>query len=354
MSALNTVRLVVNSEEYAGWKEVSITAGIERQARDFSLSVTDRWPGQQAIPRRVRPGDVCEIYIGADKVLTGYVDATPINYEAKRISVGVRGRSKTADLIDCSAINEPGQWRGQKLERIAQDLAAPYGITVTSETDTGAPILDHQIEQGETVFESIDRLLRQRYLLATDDEEGALVFIDVGRQRATTALVLGENLLTGSSDLDHKDRYSRYVAKGQRPPLEGDDPEDTSQESASIDDAGVTRPRVLVVKQTGQADEGTCRDRVAYERAHRAAKSLAATYTVQGWRQGDGDLWRPNLLVRVRDALIGFDSELLISEVEYRLNDNGMVCELKVGPRDGFLAKPKKKNTELESWGDVK
>lgn len=358
--AKNTVRLTVSGQDYGGWKEVSISAGIERQARDFTLSVTDRWPCATDIPRRIRPGDLCEVFIGADKVLTGYVDGTPISYDARQVTVGVKGRSKTADLVDCSAINSPGQWRNQKLERIAADLAAPYGIQVVTETATGAPILDHQIQQGETAFESIDRMLRLRQLLATDDEHGRLVFIEVGKTRAATALVLGGaegNIKSASTDLDNKDRFSEYVCKGQRT---GDDyafAEAVSEETATLADSAIKRKRVLVIKQSGQADEGTCRDRVEYERAHRAAKSLATTYTVVGWRQADGRLWRPNQLVRVRDGIIGFDHDLLIVEVEYKLGDEGMLCTLKVGPRDGYLSnaakKAAKRDATIRLWEGV-
>ena len=100
----NQVRLLVGSSEYGGWKAVRISAGIERQARDFDLDVTDRWPGQTSIPRRIQPGDVCQLFIGPDLVLTGYVDATPIKYDGRSVSVGVRGRSKTADLVDCCPV----------------------------------------------------------------------------------------------------------------------------------------------------------------------------------------------------------------------------------------------------------
>lgn len=357
--ARNAVRLVVAGQDYGGWKEVSITAGIERQARDFTLSVTDRWPGATDIPRRIRPFDLCEVYIGADKVLTGFVDATPIRYDARQVSVGVKGRSKTADLVDCSAINKPGQWRGQKVERIAADLAAPYGVQVLAETPTGAAIADHQIQQGETAFESIDRMLRIRHLLATDDEHGRLVFIAVGPSRAATALVMGGkdgNILTGDTDLDYKDRFSEYVCKGQRA---GDDVSwgaAVSEETALLADSAIKRRRVLVLKQSGQADEGTCRDRVEYERAHRAAKCLATTYTVAGWRQADGSLWRMNQIVRVKDGLIGFDQDLLVAEVEYRLSDNGMTCSLKVGPKDGYLsnaAVKAAKQAGQPEWGGV-
>ena len=97
----NQVRLVVNGQEFGGWKSVRIEGGIERQARSFDLEVTDRWPGQTDIPRRIRPFDACQVFIGNDLVLTGYVDATPIKYDGKSVGVGVKGRSKTADLVDC-------------------------------------------------------------------------------------------------------------------------------------------------------------------------------------------------------------------------------------------------------------
>ncbi|HVL74709.1 MAG TPA: hypothetical protein VM406_01730 [Noviherbaspirillum sp.] len=151
---MNDVRLLVNGKEYGGWKDIEITAGIERQVRDFTLAVTDRWPGQQDLPRRIRPGDVCELFIGKDKLLTGYVDATPIRYDGKSVSVGVKGRSKTADLVDCSAVHSPGRWSGARVDRIAADLARPYGIEVQAQVPVGAP-MTHAIDQGESVFESI-------------------------------------------------------------------------------------------------------------------------------------------------------------------------------------------------------
>ena len=40
MSDLNKVTLSVGGHDYAGWKSVSIGAGLERQARDFSLGIT--------------------------------------------------------------------------------------------------------------------------------------------------------------------------------------------------------------------------------------------------------------------------------------------------------------------------
>lgn len=368
----NRVRLLVNGTDFGGWKSVSISAGIDRQARDFDLSVTDRWPGSD-VPRRIAPGDACQVFIGSDLVLTGYVDGTPISYDAKSVTVGVKGRSKTADLVDCSAIHEPGQFKGRKVEQIAAELAAPYGVAVLAAVDTGAPIADHQIQQGEAVFESIDRMLKLRALLSTDDADGRLVLTRAGSARAATDLVVGENVLTGSASLDCKDRFSEYRIKGQRTAdaaagggdEDGDDDEDAgavavavvddegpdiaaitadaagaSQVAAVQADTGITRKRVLVIVADGQPDGGTARERARWEAAHRAGKSFETSYTVQGWRQADGRLWVPNELVRVRDPIIGFDLEMLISAVSYSLSESGSVATLTVAPKAAYELLP--------------
>lgn len=337
----DAVTLRVNGVEFGGWKEVEITAGIERQARDFTLAVTRSWPGETDIPRRVTPGDVCEVWIGADKLLTGYVDATPIRYDSTQVSVGVRGRSKTADLVDCSAEHKTGQWRGVKIERIAQDLAKPYGVEVVAEASTGGKIADHQIQPGETVFECIDRLLTIRQLLATDDAAGRLVFINAGSGgRATTALKLGENIKSGEAGLDYKDVFGRYTVKGQRSGDDYDSGSTVSESAKTVTDATASRYRNLVIQQSGQADSAICADRARYEFMYRKAKALETVYTVQGWRQQDGSLWLPNQLVRVIDPVIGFDDWLLIVEVSYSLSDSGTVSKLRVGPVDGYVPSP--------------
>lgn len=355
----NRVRLLVNGTDFGGWKSVGIAAGIDRQARDFDLSVTDRWPGSD-VPRRIAPGDACQVFIGPDLVLTGYVDGTPISYDAKSVTVGVKGRSKTADLVDCSAIHEPGQFKGRKVEQIAAELAAPYGVAVLAAVDTGAAIADHQLQQGESVFESIDRMLKLRALLSTDDADGRLVLTRAGSARAATDLVVGENVLTGSASLDCKDRFSEYRIKGQRTADgAGDEDEDagddgdgpdigaftadaaaTSQVAAVQADTGIKRKRVLVIVADGQPDGGTARERARWEAAHRAGKSFETSYTVQGWRQADGRLWVPNELVRVRDPIIGFDLEMLISAVSYSLSESGSVTTLTVAPKAAYELLP--------------
>ena len=131
------VTLRVNGREWGGWTSVRIGAGIERLARDYSVEITREWPGGDGVTSlqlRVKNGDRVEVLIGDDLVITGWVEATPVRYDARSISTGISGRSITADLIDCAA--DPTQFNGLSLIQVAASLAKPFNIDVVN---AGAP-----------------------------------------------------------------------------------------------------------------------------------------------------------------------------------------------------------------------
>lgn len=86
----NSVILTVNGLNYGGWKSISISAGLERLARDFTLSITWKWPSN-TVQRPPQAGQKCQVYIGNDLVLTGYIFATPVSYDENSITLAVQG-----------------------------------------------------------------------------------------------------------------------------------------------------------------------------------------------------------------------------------------------------------------------
>jgi prophage tail gpP-like protein len=285
------------------------------------------------------------VKIGGDLVCTGYVDATPIDYDSDGITVMVRGRSKTADLVDCSADNpvEKGQFKGLKAEAIAEKIAKQYGLAVKAQADTGPAITDHQIQQGETAFESLDRLARQRQILVSDNGAGDVVLLAPGSGgKAKSTLELGVNILSASAGFDYSEVYTKYKVKGQR--SRGGDDADWDENSAAglssqgeATDNSLKRQRVLVVMQSGQADAGTCQKRAEHEQRIRAAKAREIRYKVAGWRQQNGDLWQPNMTVAIKDGIMQVEKELLVSECIWTLDEGGMVTELICISPDAFL-----------------
>lgn len=346
----NTVTLTVNGLDFAGWTDVRISAGIERQARDFELAITWKWPGSGDVPRQVKQGDRCEVRIGSDLVLTGYVFATPIRYDAASLTCGIAGRSLTADLVDCGADNKPSQWRGQRVGQIVEALAAPYRVKVVDESGDAGTLADHTIEPGETVFDSIDRLLRLSRLLSTDDEHGRLVIAEPGSAgKASDKLELGANIKGGDAPLDFAQVFSEYVCKGQRSGTDEAFGIAVSEIEARVADPRIARHRTMVMREAGQMTADLARQRVQWESENRISKALATTYKVQGWRQSNGQIWRHNQIVRVVDSIIGFDRDMLVVEIEYsQSNAEGMLTKLTVAPPDGFAAEPLTKRKKVK------
>ncbi|RTY53635.1 baseplate protein [Pantoea sp. YU22] len=352
----DSIWLRINGREWGGWTSSRISAGIDRMARDFNVGITQRWPGdeKQGGATRVKWGDKVEVLIGDELVITGWVEGTPLRYDARNITRAIVGRSLTCDLVDCSA--EGSQIKGKSLFQIAESLAKPFGIKVI---DQGAPtgsLIDVQPEHGEAVVETLNRLLGQKQALAYDDAQGRLVIGGIGATRAATALVLGENILSCDAEKDYRNRFSVYQVAGQRAGNDQDFGEATlSAIKQSSSDGEVQRFRPVYIQQSGNATLETCKERCEFEARQRAAKSKETTYTVQGWRQGNGQLWKPNERVIVFDPYAGFDNEeLVIAEVTYNQDAQGTTAELRVGPPDAYLPEPKaakkKKKVASNDW----
>lgn len=351
----NIVTLTVNSEDYQGWKSVRIEAGLERVSRSFELSVTQSWPGNADHLRRIGAGDLVEVRIGDDLVVTGHVDATPIDYDANGYTIMIRGRSRTADLVDCSAEPTTGQFKGLKADQIAAKLAEPFGMAVIAEADVGAAITDFQIQQGESGFEALDRIIKQRQLLMTDTAAGDLLIASVGSGgKAYSGLELGVNILKGSAGFDFTEVYTKYSVKGQKSGSDDSFGDQASKVSGLATDNSLKRERVLIIRQSGQADAATCQQRADYEAKIRLAKAGELRYTVAGWRQADGSLWRPNLMVDINDDFMSVNKSLLISEVRYSLDDSGELTELVVIAPEAFATQPDEKAKATKRKGGSK
>lgn len=344
------ITLTIGSRIFGGWEAMEVRRSIETVAGTFNLTVSERYPGQQKV-LAINPGDACRVSLDGDTVITGWIDEVRPSYTDSDHSFSISGRDKTGDLVDCSAVNEPGQWRGQKLERIAQALARPFGITVQTETGTGAPFKSFSIDQGETVFEAIERLCRMRAVLPTSSPQGNLVLTRAGSGRAATRLVKGDNILAASGSFSHLDRFQSYQVKAQQPGNDLVDAETIAQVRGEAIDRAVRRhrPMLLLAEQAGDASDA--KDRAVWEANVRAARARRANVTVQGWREVPGGrLWTPNRLVEIADDWLSVHQEMLITTVEYRISEQGTTTRLELMPPGAFDLQAEPEANESAGW----
>ena len=269
----------------------------------------------------------------------------------------MKGRSGKAQAAPAAAAKPQTSWKNLPAGRIIEELAKPYGITLTISAESNE-VKTHTVNPGETVFESIKRLITKDNLVLTDDEAGNLVLVEPGGAgQATDALELGGNILKASARFDASARFSHYVALGQHAGTDEDFGRTAAEDKGVAVDPEVKRFRLKVLKDSGQASLKTAGDRARFEANFQAARFRAVTYTVQGWRQSDGSLWRPNTKVIVRDqTLFPGGLEMLVVQTKLQLSSAGMTAELGLMPPDGYRRDAAKTDTKQTSstWTNVK
>jgi prophage tail gpP-like protein len=327
------VELKIDGVYYGGWMTARVTRSIESMAGSFELTVTERWPGQPtATP--IKPGARCQVLLDRQPVITGWVDTVSPDYDAGQHSVRVSGRDATCDLVDCSAIHQSGQWHQVTLDQLASDLVAPFGVGLVMQAEPGAAFDSFNIQEGESIFECLERAARLRALLLTSDPEGNLVITRAGADECDVALIEGRNVKAARAEFSWKDRFSEYRIKGQGRLGGNFDDNDAlyAAPSATASDENVTRHRPLIVLAEAHGENASFADRAAWESTIRKGRSARASITVQGWS------WRPNTLVTITSPLLWLDrARMLIVGCTYSLDDrSGSLTELAITRPEAF------------------
>ena len=388
----NRVEVRIGGKVFAGWKSVVISMSVEQVARAFAMEVTTDFPGNVDF-RTLQSGDLCEVFIGEDRVCTGYIEATPVSYDGKKVRVQIQGKSKTIDLVQCCPpsaaypapssgmsnlwANVKGQdvaatgnevepsggtansWKDIPVAKIIAELCAPYGIQVYAPT-LGSKIATHTVNPGETVIKSINRLIDKENLIVTDDADGNLVIMDPTESGDLVAtLKTGENILAGSARFDASKRFSQYVVLGQHSGSDSDFGASAAEDRGIAYDEKMKRFRLHVIKDNGQSSIRSCADRARFERDYQAAGSDAVEITIQGWRPKTGSLWKVNSSVRIEDSVLHLSRTMTICDVSFSLGATGMQTKLKL---KNFAALKRKEQRSKQSettkesnlWSDVK
>lgn len=348
----DSVELLVGGVRFDGWLEASVTRAMDAAAGSFSLSVTDRWSHADA-PWRIVPGEACEIRIGGEVVITGYVDSVEASFASGSHSLSAQGRDRSADMVDCAAVHKPDTWKGLTLLQLAQTLAKPFGITVRAEVDVGAALPEVKLQHGETALEALVRHARMRKVLVMPDGRGGVLLTRTGVRHAAVELVQGRNLIEASGTLDFSERFSEYIVKGQSRSKANTDSDSEAHARARVTDAYIKRYRPLVIVASGEVTNATAKERATWEANTRLGKSAQASATVQGWRQTPGGaLWEPNLLVMVRAPWLSLEGEMLVKEVTFTKGGGGTTTDLELVSPQAFEPEPPDGKQTRKAKGD--
>lgn len=352
---MDEVRLVVSGKDYLGWKSINITRSLEALSASFNLTYADAWDyagltGPFKKPKTVhrkwyiQAGDACEVYIGKDRVITGFVDEVSTQVNGTDRSFSVSGRDVTGDLIDCAASTQSDkEWKNITVLQIANVLVKPFSIKVKNNTGVGTPLVKLGVSHGESAYDVLERAARQRGILLVTSADGELVLEKPGSSKSKVSLVEGNNILSCSLRQDFKRRFSNYYLYGSAPGDARIFKDAVNKIKSSAVDAGISRYRPRVIISDDSSSAGESRKRIEWEAAFNAAKGTQVTARVNGWRQGlrpSDPLWKVNQLCDVKSSSCGIDLELLVEAVTFSIGPEGQLTELVLTRKDAWVPNP--------------
>lgn len=330
----DTVTLLVNGSEYRGWLDVKVEATLNSLCRAASVTAT-RLPGEKDLTEGISVGDSVEVRIGQDTVLTGYIVSKDTSYGANDIAVSVGIKSKTIDLVECQFPDgKPHQWASPvAVNSLISTLCGFYGVGAVFAQDNGKTTFQADLDQS--VGDCILKLLRDRSLLVTDDEQGRIVVAKAGSSMSSTVIATGVNVLSADRSEDSSDVFEHMIVLGQA--ANPDSNVKNGNSLKAIANNPGCRGRTKITVQSGNRTLADLNARAQNLMLNAIGNADKLSYELQGWRQQDGSLWKPNQLVHVRDTFFDIDQQLLVSKVSFSISDSGTTTNLDLISPDAFL-----------------
>ncbi|WP_419900685.1 phage baseplate assembly protein [Roseomonas sp. USHLN139] len=348
--------LLVDGRRLSGWQEIRVSRGIERMPSDFSISMTERDPAKlDGVVARA--GSPCQVLIGDDVVLTGFVDRYCPEFSPTTHSVTVLGRGRCQDLVDCSAWmrGERNQVLQATTRGLLEMLCAPFGINVTAPDGDGVVIPQFNVILSESPWDIIDRVTKYSAQLAYEGVDGNLILSGVGTDRMASGFRQGVNVEGGNAQFSLDQRFSLYEVVWQSVEILGDIARAAGggagyNQRAAVADVTVGadrpgtgrrfRPKIIISDQE-QFGLDLAERRANWERNRRNGRARSINLTTDSWRDAAGRLWQPNALVPVDvPALRVEDAEWLIADVTYSRGADGTRAQLSIMPKEAFDPEP--------------
>lgn len=287
------------------YKSISLSSSAEEAVSTASLDLVPSGNGVGVLP-----GQDVTIKAGSDLLLTGYVRDVAPSHDAQSRSLSVTVCSRTVDATECSCDHPTGEFLDKDLAAIAKELDR---LNIGVESDSKLPKEPrHKLRPGETLFKTIERRARGRGILIHDTPQGKLKLATKPEGTHAGGLFFARNILSASSSLTEKGRYSKVKVRGQS--SDGSTKQQLRSE-ATATDKGVTRERPMIIHHEGETTVDRMKTRAEWTVKRGVGDSSTATIKVTGWRDEGGNIWKRNWLVYVEDDWIGIRGMMIIKSV---------------------------------------
>lgn len=342
---MTVASLVIGGREVP-WKEIAVERSLESMVGTVRATVPLAPGAPTAVGARTFARVASDEDTGAraEQLVNGFLDGVAVRSNAQAQEVSLTIRDRTADLVDGSRIESPGQWGQLTLDELARAIAQPYGIGVDDYVGaSGMRILGAASEPGETDYEVIERIARRFGVLVGTSPSGRLTLGSDSLGRAEVGLRSGQggNIKAWSWSASVGQRFRRTRVIGGNDGGFGSVVGPAQLPIGDVEDPEVRDQRERVIIAQGQVTALDCSRLAAWHAS--VARARAATLEVElpSWRQGrGGSVWRPGLTVDVELVEIDDRARLLVQSVSLRNGRSGEVATLRLVRSDSLERNP--------------
>lgn len=380
------IELEVDNKTFSGFISGYVSIRLDALSNTFSFSTTS----QEGAPLPFRGGEACKVRVEGKLVLTGFIEVVSVDYSDTSHTITISGRDKTGDLLD-STID---QFSDEEINLTTKTVGLPLlpeipGISrVRTISDVRAPITLVQVIQlvlnqlkleilviqavfglkpfqkaeeifsirpGENAFRFLEKLAKKRNVLLSSDEEGNIVITKSSGDfvNATLQNIVGSttnNIKVGSVSYDTTGRFNFYESLSSLNPValnfagSPDLAALVNQSGGAFDDE-IRISRQLVFAADAAYSSGQNIERAEWEANIRKTRGRVYSVDVRGYTNKTGALWKANTVVDVKDDFAGINDQMLINQVDYKLDlGGGSITTLGLVDKDAYtlsITKPK-------------
>jgi prophage tail gpP-like protein len=331
--------ITVNGKVYRDWESVLVRDAEMESSDFFKFTCSEGKPlSKNWADIRIRPGDHCTIKLAGQLAITGFVETRQVAYTGNAHGIEISGHSFTRALSYGAAQTKTGEMKNKSYTEIANEITKPFGIKFKPIGNVSQKKFERvNIPPGQTAWELLETLARQRNIVLGSDTEGNLT----GRTMwmpGGDALIEGVNILEGREVMsingggangDDSDAHPYNYGSSQQPGTDDRWAHKAAQAPFNRSSNGVLKamggtkgvhaPKRVLAEHPSDKDDLQMRSQMEGQRA--GVEQLEVTIVVQGWLKPSGGLWKAGDKAHVKSPMLIVDEELKIVKVEFTQDD---------------------------------
>jgi prophage tail gpP-like protein len=361
--------IIINKLGYSqvAIKSARIEMSLDNLCRSFNAVLNVYDVIKEEIPELLVAGDYIEFLLSAPRnfssldknvnkfykyrILTGFVDSIAIDYNIdvnrRTHNMIIKGRGRTQDLLDSTIRPEHIETTNSNFVSMVKNVVALLNLSsifVENRAGEITPFTDEiqSAEVGIGAFDFLASYAQKRQLLLNENSKGDIIIQRGGNKTRKNVgllnineknkLSINNNIKMGSFEQDISDRFYKYTFDSQLNPATqkiSKPKEELTNQNGIIFDTLMRSGRELEINSDIDLSYEDMEKRAIWERNVRRARGFNYTCVVPEHFAQDGEAWRLNELVYVRDDFCAINGYYLVKRIVFEENiDSGSTTSI--------------------------